>query len=106
MVRPGVAINDSRESMIAFTFLEAIEYIPKKSYFNEWVLPAFQPREMSFYTFVDDVAGGLKKSETYSWAVESLKDECTLVGREIWHTQLVGMATTIKELDASTISSM
>ena len=61
---------------------------------------------MSFYDYIDSVEVGLKKSEQYSWSTEVIKDECMMVGTDLWHTQLVGMATTIKETDSTTISSM
>lgn len=62
----GWVHNETKESMLAFIFVEYLRfgYSPKP-----WVLTAFNPRNIPYYEFVDEVPGILKQVETFTWEV-------------------------------------
>jgi|Transcript_32695 hypothetical protein len=88
--------------MIAFTFVEYLRtgYSP-----NPWVLTAFNPRNVPYYSFVDEVPGTLKQVETFQWSVQSQVGQCNMLG-DIPLTQLVGFASTKTTIDDHGIQSL
>ena len=54
MLNPGGIINKTKESMIAFTFVEWYKGVQEDTA-DPWVLAAFQPSNVPFYEYIDTV---------------------------------------------------
>ena len=77
VLTPGWVFNESKQSMIAFMF---IEHGRVGSQPDPWVLTAFNPRNVPYYDFIKQVPLTLRESEEFSWELPAQYSECSMLG--------------------------